>query len=501
MVESAWLGVKDKMDILIKNSMIVTMNSKEEIIERGNIIISGRLIEYVGKNKISSEDRFEKIIDGSMMIAIPGLINAHTHSPANLFKGMFECLPLEIWRQYYRAVLRNRTEREHYISSMLGIIEMLKTGATTFLDHFHGTTPEKFNGANAIKESIIDSGIRGIIALTLSDKKYEETLPIKMDDLSENAKLELAKITESEMKDSPSEIEEFIKEFSQIHPRVGCMVGPSAPHRCSEKLLVLSKNLADKHDVGIHIHVAETKTQASSWKKKTGISLVTFLDKIGVLCDRLTMAHGVWIDGNDMDIIAKRGSSVVHNPASNLKLGSGLAPIREMLLRGINVAVATDGSTSNDNQNMFEAMRMTALIHNVKDTDYNRWIKSSEAFKMATINGAKACRLGSLVGSVEKGKLADIVLLEKNTYNMTPMNDIIKQLVFCENGSSVDTVIVDGEVVVEKNRLVYINENDIYEEARNTRSSIQEEVELEMRKTNLIEPKLREMYFEIMRNG
>jgi 5-methylthioadenosine/S-adenosylhomocysteine deaminase len=200
-----------------------------------------------------------------------------------------------------------------------------------------------------------------------------------------------------------------------------------------------------------------------------------------------------------MKLLSENGTSVVHNPASNLKLGSGLASIRTMLRHGVNVAVATDGAASNDSLNMFEAMKLAALIHNLTSRDYHDWISPLEAFRMGTTNGAKVCGLEREVGSIEEGKFADLVLLKKQSYSLLPLNDAIGQLVFSENGSSVVTVIVAGEIVVESGRLTRIDEHRIYSEAAALRQDIDEEVKSELKKMSALEPGLRQMYFDMVK--
>jgi 5-methylthioadenosine/S-adenosylhomocysteine deaminase len=345
--------------------------------------------------------------------------------------------------------------------------------------------------------------MRAVVAYTISDRKYEDTIPIEKDRLDAGSITVLNRITADEAKSTEETVEEckkFLDTFRRIHPRISPILGPSAPQRCTDELLKALRKMARDGGIGLHIHVAETKTQAlHAYRIYNQRSLLQHLQDIGFLGPDVAMAHGIWVPEEDLKLLSENGTSVVHNPASNLKLGSGLASIRTMLRHGVNVAVATDGAASNDSLNMFEAMKLAALIHNLTSRDYHDWISPLEAFRMGTTNGAKVCGLEREVGSIEEGKFADLVLLKKQSYSLLPLNDAIGQLVFSENGSSVVTVIVAGEIVVESGRLTRIDEHRIYSEAAALRQDIDEEVKSELKKMSALEPGLRQMYFDMVK--
>jgi cytosine/adenosine deaminase-related metal-dependent hydrolase len=489
------------MDILIKGAMVVTMNEKNDLIEHSDIAIKGDRIVYVGRSRDWDQGSFEKVINAEQMILIPGLINSHTHSTQNLLRGMFQRLPLEIWRQYYRAALRAYDQRALQISSMLGCIEMLHTGVTTVLDHFDSPLQAEYMGAGAIIESMINSGIRGVIAYTISDRRYEETIPIKKDQVDSSAFKIIERITGDEAKSREillKDCEDFIRTFRGVHPRIYPIIGPSAPQRCSDKLLMAVKKVAMDYGVMLHMHVAETKTQKiHAYKIYQGKTIIGHLREIGFLGSEVAIAHAIWISEDDIKTLAENGTSVVHLPSSNLKLGSGLASLRLMFDRGVNVSVATDGAASNDSQNMFEAMKLAALIHNLTYRDYTHWVSAEEALSMATRNASKICGLKNELGSIEEGKLADLVLLKKDSYPLIPLNDVVAQLVFSENGRSITTVIVAGEVVLENGRLTKIDENKIYAKAIAWRQNMDEQLKSELKRTGDLEPLLRDMYFDM----
>ncbi len=490
------------MDILITGPLAVTMNNRDEIIKHSDIVVKNDRIIFIGPSRSWDETQFKKVIRAEDMIAIPGLINSHTHSTQNLLRGMFQKLPLEIWRQYYRAALRTYDESSLYISSMLGAIEMLHNGVTTLLDHFDSPLQLDFKGANVVINSLIDSGIRGVVAYTISDMKYEETIPIKKNNLNMNAHKIMEGITADETKSREAILEDcrnFLKTFSSYHPRIYPIIGPSAPQRCSDQLLKASKQIALDFGVMTHTHVAETRIQKIHAQKiYSRRTIIEHLFDIGFLSPNLSFAHVIWISKEDIKILADCGVSTIHLPASNLKLGSGLAPLRLLLNSGVNVSLGSDGSASNDSQNMFEAMKLSSLIHNLSNFDYNQWISAEESFKMATINGAKTCGLEKEIGSIEKGKLADLVLLKKRSYPFIPLNNVINQLVFSENGNSVSIVIVGGEIVLENGRLTKIDEDKIYSRALSKKEEINDRIRFELKKTKILEDALREMYSDMV---
>jgi 5-methylthioadenosine/S-adenosylhomocysteine deaminase len=484
------------MKILIRNPLIVTMNQSNEVIEQGAIAIDSNRIVYVGPAEWTPAGPFDRTIEADRLIALPGLINAHCHSPANLVRGMMPSKPLEIWRASYRASLRGMRDEDFYASALLGGMEMLKNGATTVLDHFFGNQACRFTGAGAAIQAMRDLGLRHVVALTLSDKNYEETLPLG--DAAAQASDEIKRMSASEAKATQAWVDEcqaFIEAFHAPEKLTTACPGPSAVQRCTDELLVKSAELARQNHLPMHIHLAETKAQAVMGQQIYRTSLAKHLDEIGILNSNLSLAHSIWIEEGDVELFARRGATPVHNPASNLRIGSGLAPVREYLAAGVSVGLGTDGSASNDGQNMFDAMRLATLIHNQAGTDFHHWLTPAQALAMATRNGARAFGLDA--GVLAVGKLADIVLLRRDTTAFTPLNDVIAQLAFCENGSSVDSVLVDGEIVVQRGRLTKLDENEALHLARQARVRLDPSIRRELAAAQTTESSLTEMYFRI----
>jgi len=484
------------MKTLIRNAVVVTMNDQDDVIDSGSIVIDGNQLSYIGPSEWTPPGPFERTIEAGRMIAVPGMVNAHCHSPANLVRGMMPSKPLEIWRAYYRASLRDMRDEDFYASALLGGMEMLKAGATTVLDHFFGNQACPFMGAGAAILAMRDLGLRHVVALTLSDKNYEETIPLG--DAASNLSDEIKRMSASEAKKTQAwldECEAFIDTFHAPEKLTTACPGPSAVQRCTDELLTGAAELARKKNLPIHIHLAETKAQAVMGKQLYGTSLLQHMASIGVLRPNLTLAHSIWIEPADIELFTQSGATPVHNPASNLRIGSGLAPVRQFLSSGVNVALGTDGSASNDGQNMFDALRLAALIHNQAGTDFNEWVTPGHALGMATRNGARAFGLDA--GVLEPGKLADLVLLRRDTPAFTPLNDVMNQLVFCENGSSVDTVIVNGEIVVEGARLTKVHEQEVLRLAEQARTRLDPSIQREMQTARALEPALAEMYFRV----
>jgi 5-methylthioadenosine/S-adenosylhomocysteine deaminase len=486
------------MNTLIRNALVVTMNDAGDIFDKGSIVINGNRLSHVGAGERPPAGPFDRIIEGDRLIAMPGMVNAHCHSPANLVRGMMPSKPLEIWRAYYRASLRDMRDDDFYASALLGGMEMLKNGATTVLDHFAGNASCRFMGAGAAIQAMRDLGLRHVASLTVTDKNYEDTIPLGRTDAGLNA--EIRRMSASESKSTKAwldECEEFIETFHAPEKLTTACPGPSAVQRCSDELLSGCAEMAREKNLPLHIHLAETKAQAVQGRNIYGHSLLQHLESLGIVGTNLSCAHSIWIEAADVEIFAKRGATPVHNPASNLRIGSGLAKLKEFIAAGVHVGLGTDGSASNDGQNMFDAVRLAALIHNQAGTDFNRWVTPAQALAMATRNGARAFGLDA--GMLAPGKLADIVLLRRDRSAFTPLNDVVGQLVFCENGSDVDTVIVNGEVVVEDGRLTKIDEAEVLSLAEQARKRLDPAIQRELSAARSMEPALAEMYFRVFR--
>ncbi len=483
------------MTTKITAGTVVTANGRMEVWQPGHIIVRESRIAQAGPGAGPDGD-FDERIDAMSSILMPGLVNGHSHSPSNLLKGTWSRLPLEIWRQYIRAGWREYSDEAIYASAQLGILEMIRTGCTSVMDHFYTGSPLPHMGALNAVAAMADAGMRGGLALTLSDRQYEATVGLDTESLSAAAREEVERISRLEGTQSLADFVQFAQAVRSRTHLVLPIVGPSAPHRCTDEQLRRCHDTAIDLDTMVHMHVCETKGQFLRGRALFGMSPVCHLDRIGVLTDRLSMAHAVWLTDEDIERTAARGTIVIHNPASNGKLGSGRMRFDEMLNKGVQLGLATDGSGSNDTQNMFECLRIAGLWHNRSDRDYADWPAPDDVLRAATSGSAHALGLGSDLGVIEKGRLADVVMLTTDSYHFAPLNNVINQLVYCENGVSVTDVMIDGRWVMRQQKLRTIDERRLYARVRGLREEMEDRVREQFRRTAEIEPALREQYLK-----
>ena len=422
------------MDILIKNGLVLTMDKRKRILKNTSVgITDGKITDI--KEGMTGEADF--VIDASDKIVMPGLINAHTHLPMTLFRGVADDLPLEKWLNEEIWPIEGQLEAKHvYAGSLLGCLEMILSGTTCFNDMYFFM--------DAVARSIEESGIRGCISHAMFD--FGDT----------------SKIPEM-LKHGRGNIAKYKKGL------VRAFVAPHAPYTCSEELLLKAKELADKNQTRVHIHVAETEKEVNDSKEQKGASPFEYLDKIGFLEENVLSVHSVWASKKEMGILKKRSVKVVHNPISNMKIANGVAPVPEYVKKGICVSLGTDGAASNNNLDMFEEMKVCALLHKINSMDPST-VPAYSVLEFATINGARALGMENEIGSVEVGKAADMILLNLKSANLTPLTNPISHIVYAAKGSDVDSVIVDGKILMQDRQLRTLDLEDVLkfasEEAR-----------------------------------
>jgi 5-methylthioadenosine/S-adenosylhomocysteine deaminase len=461
------------VSILIKGCALLDESNSDGYTSRQNVLVEGNRIAQVTSEPIS-EQGVERVIDGGDALVIPGLINAHTHSPENLPKATKERLPLDLWIQDLFLV-GEFSPREIYLSTMLGAMEMLKTGSTAAVDHFWmggGLTTE---GLDAVMQSYADSGLRAGVAPLVqnSDQVLRAAVAVR-------PQLEAVTGRMDEPMGAQAYVELLEWFFAKWHGaqdgRLRCLAGPSGPQRGTDELLQGSLEVVRRHKGGWHTHVAESKVQAIVCFEIYGKSAVQAMKERGLLGPDVSLAHCVWLDEADLDTLAETETRVCHNPVCNLRIGSGVAPVIEMLEKGIRVAIGTDGSASNDNQVMFDAMKVTGLMHTLRTRDHKRWPSARDIVRMATSNGATVLGMEEELGSIRPGQIADLTLLDTSSMFFTPLNDAYLQTVYAENGSSVRTVIVDGKIVVSDGKMQTVDEESILLEAREAWAQRREEL-------------------------
>jgi cytosine/adenosine deaminase-related metal-dependent hydrolase len=432
--------------LLIRGGTIVP-SSRGALRERGDILVENGRITAVGRRLPGAADR---ILDASDHVVIPGLVNAHCHTYESLNRGAVPARPMEIWALYGHPVLgiRPRTPEEVYWRTLVPCLEMLRNGVTTVLDDVSLFFDFRDELVDAIMQAYRDSGIRAWVSVKLMDRPLLETLPVDSSRVPAALRRAFGRVRVP----PAGVLMAFARRNMRRHERLGGLArfipNPSAPQRCSDELLRAMHRLATDRGFPWIIHVQETRLQAIQGPRRYGMSMVGHLDKLGLLTDVTSIVHGIWLDEEDIARVAAARATIVHNPASNLKLGSGLAPLRTLLDAGVNMALGCDGTSSNDGQSILEAMKLAALVHNVTDPDFRRWMTPPEVFRMATEGGARAALWDDIIGTIEAGKRADLVLLDRRVPAFAPLHDAIAQLVYAEAGHAVRTVLVDGRVVV-----------------------------------------------------
>lgn len=401
-------------------------------------------------------------VDARHTFAVPGFINGHHHSHENFHKGRYDRLPLELWMNYVRpAKPLPLTAEDVYLRTLIGASQALLSGTTCIVDDFNASPvlhPEHVEAAMSAYEDI---GIRALLGPTLFDIPFHKSVPFIKEECSDETLASLAAVDAT----SPSEYLRFVKALAaQHHPdtnRVGVLLAPSAPQRCSVDFLRQVRELADETKLPVIIHVQETRLQAASAWYERGKTLFQHLDDLGFLAPGTSLIHAVWLTPDDIARIARSGASVQHNPNSNLKLGSGLMPMRALLDAGVNVSLGTDGCGSLESTDMLRVVSNTALIHKLRGNDYKRWIGAEEALYAATQGGAKALGMEGKLGRIAPGQRADLVLYRLDGPAFTPLNDPMRQLVFGESGASIDSVFVEGERVVADGKLTRLDQTVI----------------------------------------
>ena len=429
-------------DLIVKGGTVVTMDGARRIIRDGAIVISGDRIEFVGsREEAEGKYRAERTIDASGKFIFPGFINAHTHMFQVLLRNLAVDMVLLEWlRRVIHPALLAFEEEDVYVGALLGCLENIKSGVTCIVDNHYGRY------FDAVLRAMVEAGVRGC----LPRGGYVV-----------NAKEELLEDPDYILRDT----ERLIREW---HGAAGgrIMVGVAPMHPCfaTREFLLKAKELSDKYGVVYHTHTGESREDQELNRRFHGQSDVELLQELGILSLRYHAVHGVWVSQREIGYLAEAGAHVIHNPVSNMYMGSGVAPVPEMLAAGVNVALGTDGPASNNCQDIIQTMKFAACLHKVSKLDPAA-ITARQVLEMATINGAKALGLEDQIGSLEVGKKADITIVDMEKPHIAPVHDPIGSLVYCAHGSDVDTVIIDGRVVMEGGEVKTIDEEDILEKS------------------------------------
>ncbi len=435
---------RQTVDLMVVGGTIVTMDQPRRVITDGAIAASnGRIVAIGPRAEIERGYTSRQRVDATGKVVTPGLINGHTHIPMVLFRGLADDLDLQEWltKYIFPAEAKNVTEEFVRVGTRLGLAEMIRGGTTTYCDMYYFE--------DAIADETAKAGVRGVLGETIID------FPVA--DNKTNA-------------EGMAYVEKYVARWKG-HELITPAIAPHAPYTVSEEHLKAIRAFSDRTGAPIVTHISETKREVDDSVKAKGASPVAYLDRIGFLNDRVIAAHVVWPQGTDIAILKRHGVGVIHNPQSNMKLASGVAPVPKMITENLFVGLGTDGAASNNDLNMWEEMDTVAKLHKVFSGD-PKVISAQQAFELATIRGAQALHLEKEIGSLETGKRADILIINRDTLNQIPLYNVYSDLVYATKASDVETVIINGRLVMRDRRLLTLNEAAVKTEARAFRDKI-----------------------------
>jgi len=435
---------KTVVELIVSGGTVVTMDGARHVIENGAIAIKAGRIEAIGRaNEIDQRYAAREVINATGKVVVPGLINGHTHVPMTLFRGLADDLDLQEWltKYIFPAEAKNVTEEFVRVGTRLGLAEMIRGGTTTYCDMYYFE--------DAIADETSKAGMRAVLGETVID--------FAVADNKTNA-------------EAMAYVESFVKKW-EGNALIVPAIAPHAPYTVSEEHLQAVRAFSDRTGAPIVTHISETKREVDDSIKAKGASPIDYLNRIGFLNNRVIAAHVVWPTEEELGLLKTLGVGIVHNPQSNMKLASGVAPVPEMLKQDLPVGLGTDGAASNNDLNLWEEMDTAAKLHKLISRD-PKVVNAQEAFEMATIRGARALHLEKEIGSIEKGKRADLVVVDLDDLNQTPYYNIYSDLVYATKAADVRTVIIEGRVVMRDRRLLTLNEETIKAEARRYRERI-----------------------------
>jgi len=433
-----------QVDLLVLGGTIVTMDGSRRVIDDGGIAVAnGRIVAVGTRSEIERTHTSQQTIDATGKLVTPGLINGHSHVPMVLFRGLADDLDLQEWltKYIFPAEAKNVTEDFVRVGTRLGLAEMIRGGTTTYCDMYYFE--------DAIADETAKAGVRAVLGETVIDFPVADnkTWPEAM-----------------------AYVERFVNRWKNNELIIPA-IAPHAPYTVSEEHLKAARAFSDRTGAPIVIHISETKKELDDSIKTKQASPVKYLERIGFLNNRVIAAHMVWPDPDDIPILKRLGVGVVHNPQSNMKLAAGVAPVPRMLAEGVLLGLGTDGAASNNDLNMWEEMDTVAKLHKVFTGD-PKVISALQAFEFATIRGAQALHLEKEIGSLETGKRADLLVIDRDTLNQIPLYNLYSDLVYATKASDVMTVVINGQVVMRDRKLLTLNEVSVKNDARAFRERI-----------------------------
>ena len=437
-------GAAERADLIVRGGTVVTMDGSSRVIENGAVAIRSDRILAVGTlAEISRQYTATRTLDAAGKVIMPGLINTHTHVPMVLFRGIADDLVLMDWLTRYIFPAEKNNVDEQFVrwGTKLGLLEMLRGGTTTYVDMYYFE--------DAIADETARAGMRAVLGETVIDfpapdnKTWEEALAYT---------------------------DRFVQKWSG-HPLITPAVAPHAPYTVSTEHLKMARDLAQKRNAPLVIHVSEDMAEVTTIRERYKATSVAYLDSIGFLNGRVIAAHMVWPSEEDIKTLAARSVGVAHCPQSNMKLAAGAAPVPQMLKAGVAVGLGTDGAASNNDLNLWEEIDSAAKLHKLISKDPTT-LNAREALEMATIRGAKAIHLDKEIGSLEAGKRADLIIIGMSAPHLTPLYNVYSTLAYSTKASDVETVVINGRVVVEGGRVLTIDEAQVRAKAAEYRDRI-----------------------------
>jgi guanine deaminase len=436
-----------------------------------DILITGDTITEIGAPGLAAPAD-ASVVDARDKLLHPGLINAHTHAHGNLAKGMGDRWTLELLLTAASWIGGNRSLEDKRLSAKLGAVEMVLKGCTACYDLAFEWPAPTLEGLQAVGGAYAEVGLRAVVAPMVADRTFFDAIPGLKPTLPPALQQSVEKLQPAPWKTSVENMGQALAGWRLDRDQVRLAVAPTIPHHCSDEFIRACVGLSREHGAGMHTHVAESKVQAIVGLQRYGKTLTAHLDDLGVVGPHFTVAHGVWLDTDDMKRLGDRGASVAHNPGSNMRLGNGLADMRGMLERRVNVGIGTDGANCSDNLNMYEAMRLASFASKAQGPDLERWVTTEEVALAATEGSARALGLEGKIGRLAPGYKADIVFLDLGHVNWLPLNDPTNQLVHTEDGSAVTHVMIGGRMIVDNRRVTTVDLGALAREAASARERL-----------------------------
>jgi 5-methylthioadenosine/S-adenosylhomocysteine deaminase len=438
-------SARENADLVILGGTVVTMDRQRRVFTDGAVALRGDLIVAVGAGT-EIEDRYEaaKKIDARGAIVMPGLINGHAHAAMSLFRGMADDLSLEDWLDKYIFPAEARNVNEEFVvwGTRLGILEMLRGGITTYADMYYFE--------DAVARVTKEAGMRGVLGETIIDFPAPDNKTFA---------------------EARAYTQKFLDHWKG-DPLITAAAAPHSIYTCSEKTLQDSAALARRNGAPILMHIAEAPFELEQSRAKHGLSPVAYLERAGILGPDVIGAHCIWVDADDISILAHFNVGCIHNPSSNMKTAAGVMPVVDMLQSGEAIGLATDGAASNNSQDLFEEMDLAAKLQKIARRN-PRSLPAEQVVEMATITGARALHLEKSIGSLEAGKKADLIIVNTGAPHAVPMYNAYSEIVYALKASDVRTVVVAGKIVMEDRRMLTLDEKEILAKAQEYKKKIE----------------------------